>query len=333
VRLLEIDGITGEHGNTGTDSGGEFPVDTLCACLLDAKRTAESHGRLDFTAELKVSHIEGPPLPDTAGAWVDLTARVRMGSAYAVGRIDFTGHHRINGSTLRRAMALQERSLLDVGKLRTSLARLNRSSLFESVTLRDVKIERSPGTLTADLTIAIRERPGRRWSLSGPIGPSALGLLEASISSRLPPWGRGVFEASTYFVTFSLTGFSNPLFRMLPIRMSPRPPVMLVLERPYLPGQALGSGFALSPQLSARQLLAGYGLTHIDRVAQAALIGNMTDSSGLLIPISGDRASGADNGSEEARFLVCKPPPPPHQRLRRGAAMAADLMIRQLRPF
>jgi len=230
-------------------------------------------------------------------------------------------------------MTLQERSPFDLGKLRASLERLNRSGLLEPLTPANVEIRRSPDTLTADLTLAIGERPGRRWSLAGPLGPSAIGLLEATISSRLPPWGRGVFEASTYYLTFSVMGFSNPLIRLLPIPVQPSPPALLVLERPYLPGQALSSGFALSPHLSARRLLAGYGLTHFDRVTQAALIGGPPDSSDLLIPISGRHTSGVGDGSEEASFVICNRPARSHQRLRRGAAVAAGLVIGAFRPY
>jgi hypothetical protein len=283
--------------------------------------------------ELEISHADVAGLPDIGGGWVDVTSRVQTGSAYSVGRIDFSGHYRINETTLRRAMALQERSPFDVGKLRASLARLNRSGLFEPLTVGDVEVRKNPDTLTADLTVAMRERSGRRWSLSGPLGASAFGLLEATISSRLPPWGRGVFEASTYYLTFSVTGFSNPLIRLLPIRVRPSPPALLILERPYLPGQALFSGFALSPQLSARRLLAGYGLTHLDHVAQAALIGEPSDASGLLIPISGRHTSGVGGGSEEASFVICNPPARSHQRLRRGAAIAAGLVLGQFRPY
>ena len=312
VRRVEIDGINDERQVIATDSNGEFPVEALCAPLLDAKRIAESQGRLDFAVQLAISHTDDPGLANNGGEPVDVTSRVRMGSAYTVGRIDFTGHRRINESTLRRAMALQERSPFDVGKLRASLARLNRSGLVEALTPGDVEIRRNPDTLTADLTVAIRERAGRRWSLSGPFGPSAFGLLEATISSRLPPWGRGILEASTYYLTFTVTGFSNPLLRLLPLRVRPSPPALLVLERPYLPGQALISGFAFSPQLSARRLVAGYGLTHLDRITQAALIGDPPDSSGLLI---------------------CNPPVRSHQRLRRGAALAAGLVIGTFRPY
>jgi hypothetical protein len=332
VRHIEIDGINDERETTATDSSGEFPVDTLCTCLFDARRIAESQGRLDFAVELEISHADGPALSNPRG-WVDVTSRVRTGSAYTVGRIDFSGHYRINESTLRRAMALQERSPFDVGKLRASLERLNRSGLLEPLTLANVEIRRNPDTLTADLTLAIGERPGRRWSLSGPLGPSAFGLLEATLSSRLPPWGRGIFEASTYYLTFSATGFSNPLLRLLPIRVRASPPALLVLERPYLPGQALSSGFALSPQLSVRRLLTGYGLTHFDLVAQAALIGEPPDSSDLLVPISGRHTSGVAGGSEEASFLICNRPARSHQRLRRGAAVAAGLVIGTFRPY
>ena len=62
---------------------------------------------------------------------MDLTARIWAGSAHVVGRIDFTGHTRINDSTLRRAMTIYERDMLDVRQLRRSLARINDIGVFE----------------------------------------------------------------------------------------------------------------------------------------------------------------------------------------------------------
>jgi hypothetical protein len=41
---------------------------------------------------------------------IDVTAHVRIGPQYSVGRIQFTGHGTINDSTLRRAFTLRERS-------------------------------------------------------------------------------------------------------------------------------------------------------------------------------------------------------------------------------
>src|SRR5262245_48927952 len=238
VRVVEIDGIPGEPGHALTAPRSEFPADALCSCLLGARRLAETHGHVDVAGAVAVAPVDAP-LSDRDRAWVDVAARVGMGPSYAVGRIQFSGHRRISDSTLRRALGLPERSLFDAGRLRAALARLNRSGLIEPLALDDVAIERHPETLTVDLTIAIRERRPRTWSLSGPIGPSALGLLEANLSSRLPPWGRGIFEASTYSLTLTLTGFSNPLIRLLPIRVRRGPPALLTLERPYLPGQAL----------------------------------------------------------------------------------------------
>jgi hypothetical protein len=331
VRHIEIDGVHREREEIGTDSSGELPVDTLCARLLDARQVAELHGHIDFTVELEVSHTDGPLVADTGRGWVDVAVRVQTGPAYTVRRINFSGHHRINESTLRGAMQLRERSLFDVGKLRASLAALNRSGLFEPLTLRDVEIVRNPDNLSADLTVAVREPPRRRWSLNGPVGPSAFGLLEARVSSRLPPWGRGLFEASTYYLTFSLTGFSNPMIRLLPIRVRPSPPAVLVLERPYLPGQPLFSGFALSPQLSSRRLLAGYGLTHLERAAQVALTGAPPDSSSVLLLVSGSGPGAGSGGAGEARFLICSPPVP--NRWLREATRAANIALGSSRPW
>jgi hypothetical protein len=105
---------------------GPSAVDALCACLLDARRSAEAQGRLDFTAEVEFAGTGGP---------VDVTARIWMGVAHAVGRINFAGHFGINDSTLRRAMTIYERDRLDVGQLRRSLARINDIGVFEPLTL------------------------------------------------------------------------------------------------------------------------------------------------------------------------------------------------------
>src|SRR5688572_23648179 len=197
---------------------GAAAVNALCSDLLDASRRAEAEGRLDFTAEVESSGSE-------------VTARIRMGPAYSVGRINFAGHSRINDTTLRRAMTIYERDRLDVGQLRRSLARINDLGIFESLTLADITVARRDDGVTADLTIELRERKRRWWSVSGP-GLPVIGPLRASVSSRLPPWGRGIFEATTYVVSLNVTGFAKPF---------------VALERPVVPGQELGSGFAISP--------------------------------------------------------------------------------------
>ena len=141
---------------------GPSAVDELCACLLDLRRSAEAQGRLDFTAEVESAGTGGPP---------DLTARIWVGSAHAVGRIDFTGHSGIDDSTLRRAMTIHEHDRLDVGQLRRSLARINDIGVFEPLTLADISVARRDDGVTADLTIALRERKRRWWSVTGPMFP------------------------------------------------------------------------------------------------------------------------------------------------------------------
>ena len=288
----------------------EFGTVLLCLALLESRHTAESEGRLDFNVVLEATKRDGG---------IDLTPKVQRGSPYSVGRISFTGHHRINDSTLRRAMTLRERDLFDVGKLRGSLARLNQTGLIEPLRLADVEITRHADGATADVTIPLHERGRRWWQLSGPIIPG-LGSYRAQISARLPPWGRGIFDASTYYVTFNLLGLAKPLLGFLPL-LSKAPPAAIALERPYLPGQGLLSGFALSPQLDTRGTIAHYGRTHASRLLHAALDETTTES--LAVPITGEsRLSG--------ELLVCNPPKSKWRWVRRGVLQAADVVLGSL---
>ena len=277
---------------------GPSAVHELCACLLDLRRRAEAEGRLDFTAEVQSNGAEAP---------VDLTARIWAGSAHAVGRINFDGHTGINDSTLRRAMTIYERGLLDLGQLRRSLARINDIGIFEPLTLADISIARRDDGVTADLTIPLRERKRRWWSVSGSMVPR-IGTLQASLSSRLPPWGRGVFEATTYFVSLNVAGFAKPF---------------LALQRPVIPGQELLSGFAVSPALSPRAMLRHYGLTHL-----AHRIGPMLDehtSDPLAVPVT-------SAGPLEAEPLICVPAKARLWWLRRGATVVGKITLGALFP-
>ena len=288
----------------------DFGTVALCLSLLESRRTAESEGRLDFTVVAEAADQDGA---------IELTAKVHTGPPYGVGRITFTGHDRINDSTLRRAMTLNEREVFDVGKLRRSLARLNATGLVEPLTLGDVVISKHDDRATADITIPLRERGRRWWLLSGPVIPG-LGSYHASISSRLPPWGRGILDASTYYVTFNLLGLAKPLLGVLPL-LSKAPPAAVALERPIVPGQDWLSGFAVSPQLSPRDSIAHYGRTQLSRLLHTTLEERSMES--LVVPITGNsRASG--------ELLVCNPPQPKMRWLRRGAAIVADVALMAL---
>ena len=293
---------------------GRPPLDALCGSLLGARDLAESQGRLDFGVVVDTADPSGLS---------ELTAHVRMGSAYTVGRVTFAGHRGISESTLRRAMTLRERELFDVGKLRRSLARLNDTGLIHPLTLADVAIVQRVDGVTADITIPLRERKRRWWSLAGPLIPGLGGPLQASIASRLPPWGRGLFEASTYYVTFNAIGVAKPLLRLLPFASKAGQLPLMTLERPYLPGQPLLSGFALSPSLSPRAMAMRYGRTHLARGMHAVLNGAQRDALTLPVTTAGPAAG---------NVLVCSPPKPRLSWLRRGGALAIDVATSALLP-
>jgi hypothetical protein len=274
---------------------GASAVGALCTCLLDAGRTAEAQGRLDFTAEVEFG----------SGGSTDATTRISMGSAYSIGRINFAGHSTINDATLRRAMTIYERDRLDVRQLRRSLARINDIGVFEPLTLANIIVVRRDDGVTADLTIPLRERKRRWWSVSGPTLPH-ISALRASVSSRLPPWGRGIFEATTYVVSLNMIGFAKPF---------------LALERPLVPGQELLSGFSVSPALSPRQMLMHYGRTHLAHGVGALLDFEVDDP--LAVPIM-------SAGQPKDQPLVCVPPKPRLWWLRRGAAMAVNMALSTL---
>ena len=280
-------------------------VRRLCACLLEARTIAESQGRLDFSVEIETSEGLAPS---------DGTVHLQMGSQYVVGRIDFTGHVNINDSTLRRAFTLRERELFDVGELRRSLARLNDIGMTGPVSLADVVVTRRHDGVTADITIPLRKRDWRSWSLSGPIIPG-LGSYQASISSRLPVWSRGAVGASTYLLTLDVLALVRPSLGVLRV-LSKAPPV--VLERPYLPGQEWLSGFAVSPQLSPWTTGAHYGRTHLQRGLHALLDDQSKQT--LAVPIVGA-------GRPEDEFLVCEPEGSRWRWLRRGAVYAIDFAL------
>ena len=277
---------------------GASAVDALCACLLEARRTAEGDGRLDFNAEVEFT---------TSGRSSNMTARIWPGSAHTIGRITFDGHSNINDSTLRRALTIYERDRFDVTQLRRSLARINGLGVFEPLTLADISVARRDDNITADLTIPLRERKRRWWSVSGPMVPG-FGLLRASVASRLPPWGRGVFEAATYFVSLNVAGFAKPF---------------LAFERPVIPGQEWLSGFAISPALSPRGMLMHYGRAHFARGIGAVLDVDADDA--LAVPV-------VSEGRLKDEPLICTPPAPRLLWLRRGAALTANVALGALIP-
>ncbi len=279
----------------------------LCPTLLAARRDAERQGILDFNATVDVRPAGGAGL-------VDLNAALDRGRPYRVGRIDFSGNRHYSEAMLRRTLLLDEGQLLDERRLRESVARLNRSMLFDPVGERDVHIRSDQAAGVADVLIQLRERKGGGWNLSGPVGPASFaGPLEGSLRSRLPSWGSGLFELATYTAAISLYAFAGPLAPVL--SASPKHALLpvLALQRPFLPGEGWRSGFYIAPQLGWRALGAAYATTQL----QQRLLPRLTPDRGL----SPELAVTMELPRGEAR-MFCEPPAPRWMPLRTAAGFA-----------
>jgi hypothetical protein len=251
------------------DSGprAEFSTETACRELFRERRDAEQSGVLDFSARLDLRDGE-------------VSRSVERGPAYRIHRIDFRGNHGFSGTLLRRSFLLSEGDPLDETLLRKSIARLNRAGLFEPLTPKNVVVNTPPGTDRADLTVWVKEKKMRNWNLSGPVGPmSFAGPLEFSIGSRLPAWGRGVLELSTYAVSARLMLFAKPVSELIPFLPHKRFLALLTIQRPILPGQPLLSGFSIAPQLGWQGVLLGYGASQV-----RGLLGGLSQKERALTP-------------------------------------------------
>lgn len=266
----------------------------LCASLLTARQRAEIEGRLDFAATIESAGAEASPA---------LIARISTGPAYAIGRIQFSGHRRLNDTTLRRTLTAFERDMLDVERLRSSLTQINKLGMFHPVALEDVIVTRLDDGATVDLTIPLRERKIRWWSIAGLLLPGA-NPLKASIASRFPPRGRGIFEMATYFASLNVTGLGKPFF---------------AIERSLMPGQEWLSGFAISPSLSTRAMISDYARRH----ALYALSGVLEQDVDVPFQVNIESSTGTAPGPP----LTCKPPKPRLWWLRIAARQLAAFYI------
>jgi outer membrane protein insertion porin family len=270
---------------------GPVPMDRLCACLLAERRQAGREGRIDFQTRIEL--LDRPDSQPTT-----VTAFVDAGEPYHLGRLDFRGHHQVSGGTLRRAMKLAEGDLFNADRFEASLARLSRMTMIEPLTPENVSIGRNPAARSVDVSIRVEETPRGRWSLSGPALPLKFaGPFQAAVSSRLPAWGSGLFELSTYYASLSVAGIPGPVASLL--GLTPWLPVVS-LSRPIVPGQEWLSGFALSPQLNWRTTLLGYGAGQL----QARLPARRSPGPSLVAPVYREETAGQDAAASS--FLICE---------------------------
>jgi hypothetical protein len=316
VRDIEVEGNGIEPTKLAPPQSGLFQAKPLCSCLIAMRREAEKKGVFDFNTRMSYHPVEDSNGPERT---VDLSAEVEEGRTYTVNRIEFTGVRHYKDGTVRRNFVLDEGDLLDSTKLRKSLARLNQTNLFEQVEEGQVAINTDERTGTADIVVPLTERKRGMWNLSGPVGPiSFAGPLQGMIASRLPPWGQGIFELSTYYVSLSVIGYFSPIAKILPLSLSKQGILpVLSLFRPYNPGDGWKSGFLIAPQLGWRASALTYGTTQAASRLIPLIMGNQKYTPQLMVAF--DRPSGDG-------VLLCNPPQPRFRTARMGAAMLLQFL-------
>jgi hypothetical protein len=271
----------------------------LCPCLMSQRREAEREGVLDFNPMI---HVER-----TGAGTADVTTEIERGQPFRVGRIEFFGSHHYGDATIRRNLLLDEGAVFDEYLLRKSIARFNQTQLFMPLDTRDIVIARDDRTGVADIKLRLTDRRPGSWLISGPVGPASLaGPVRASIMTRLPGWGRGLFELSTYTASISLMAFAQPIIPGMAVKKFM--PVF-ALTRPYLPGD-WKSGLVIAPQFGWQgSLLATAGAQ-----LQGRLLPPLTGMKGL----TPDLAVSVDGRGA----MLCESPKPRLRALRTAASFA-----------
>jgi outer membrane protein insertion porin family len=281
----------------------------FCSTLFVARRDAEHDGILDFTVNLQVQ----PTQASTKEApEANLAATVDRGSPFHIGRIEFTGNRHFTEAAVRSNLLLDEGDLLDEHLLRKSMARLNEANFFEPVNEHNTILHTDPKTGIADIDIRVMERKRGSWNLSGPVGPASIaGPLQASIRTRLPAWGSGLLEASTYSVSLTMFAFVHSL---LPVLGLPKIPLIpfASLNRPYTPGEGWKSGFMIVPQLGWQYMVMGYGISQLQHRLLPVLEGDRGLEPELPVTVETPTSQ---------TTMFCEPPAPRFSPVRSALAM------------
>jgi len=162
----------------------------------------------------------------------------------------------------------------------------------------------------------VRERQAHAWNISGPVGPASIGgPLEASITSRLPSWGAGLLQLSTYTASISVFAFDGPLLSLIAGTSKNFLFPVLALRRPYLPGEGLTSGLLFAPQLGWRIGALHYLVTQMQQRLLPPLNGNRGQEPEVRVEVADPKGDGV---------IFCDPAAPKLAPLR----MTAGILLR-----
>jgi hypothetical protein len=162
--------------------------------------------------------------------------------------------------------------------------------------------------------VRLTERKPGSWNLSGPVGPPRIaGAFQASLMSRLPPWGLGILELSTYAVSASLLAFVQPIIPALAVKKFVP---IFALSRGFIPGASWTTGFVIAPQLGWQGSLISTGAAQL----QGRLLPQLTPNRGLIPELTISLEGDTPNGT-----ILCQAPQPRFNSLRTIAATAVRL--------
>jgi outer membrane protein assembly factor BamA len=313
VRTWQVSG-NGVQTKIGHPLNGLMRSQNFCSTLFVARREAEHDGILDFTVNMQVQPTEDST-KDAPEA--DLAATIDRGSPYRIGRIEFNGNRHYSEAAVRSNFLLDEGDLLDEHLLRKSMARLNEANMFEPVNEHNTILHTDPKTGIVDIDVRLTERKRGAWNLSGPVGPASLaGPLDASIRSRLPAWGSGLLEASTYTASITIFAFVRPLIPGLGLPKIPLIPIA-ALNRPYTPGEGWKSGWSIIPQLGWQYMVMGYGVSQLEHRLTPLLRGESSLETELPVTVEAPSSQ---------TTMFCQPPPPRFSAVRNVLAMAVGFV-------
>jgi hypothetical protein len=293
----------------------EHPLNSLmryqnfCSTLFVARREAEHEGILDFNVNMQVQ----PTQASTKEApEANLAATVEKGSPFHIGRMEFIGNRHFSEAAVRGNFLLDEGDLLDEHLLRKSMARLNEANFFAPINEHTTMIHTDPQTGIADIDFRVMERKRGSWNLSGPVGPASVaGPLEASIKTRLPAWGSGLLEASTYTVSLTMFAFVHSFLPALGLPKIPLIPIA-AFNRPYTPGEGWKSGFMIAPQLGWQYIVMGYGVSQLQHRLLPVLQGDRGLEPELAVTV---------DTPNSRTTMFCEPPAPRLAPVRSALAM------------
>jgi Surface antigen variable number repeat len=267
------------------------PIDTktLCSSLFTERRAAERKGILDFQ-----------PITDEDGNY-----RIEQGRSYTVGQIKFVGSTHYSDAVIRKQFLLDEGVPLDSWVLRQSVVRLNRAGMFEPVDERQVHLQTDERTGIANIVVNLTERKRGAWNFGGPVP------ITGSISARLPSFGSGIFEGSTYTASFNAVAYSTILKLATNRKFLP----VFSLDRPFTPGTGWLSGISIAPQLGPQWIGISYAITQLEQRLGPVLAGTRVPD----LPYTLSRSSGDVP-------MLCEAPKPKLHIPRIAAGMALGLL-------